>query len=85
MGRRTQSRKEPPLTEADRLIRKYASADTGEYRVPLIGVPKRATDETCDGCAETFYILDVCLIGTYFLCDGCRRRSAAFRKRAKGL
>lgn len=39
----------------------HATVKIGEYEVPLIGVPKSATQETCTGCSQSFHLTEIAL------------------------
>ena len=53
---------------------KHAEIQVGEYKIPLLGVPADAVEYTCDGCRNTFHILQLQLntSGNKFLCENCR-------------
>lgn len=50
---------------------RHATIELGGYLVPLIGVPRDATSEACDGCLRRFPLLKVTFDGGEFLCPGC--------------
>lgn len=50
----------------------HATVKTRGYEVPLIGVPKDATQETCDDCGKSFHIQKIELCGAAFLCAFCK-------------
>lgn len=54
----------------------HASIQLGEYNIPLIGIPKSATEYECDCCHKIFSdIKDVQInIGGFeFYCKTCRQ------------
>jgi len=53
---------------------KHATVQRDGYTVPLIGVPKKAVQDECDGCGKEF---DIKLIKIYTVAD--KNRPDAFR------
>lgn len=52
----------------------HATVKVDGYIIPLIGVPKEATEGACEGCQKpTFHITDLELVGTRMLCPECRQ------------
>jgi hypothetical protein len=49
----------------------HATAKLGEFTVPLIGIPKSATEDACDGCGALTHIRELFTDGTGFLCLKC--------------
>lgn len=47
--------------KADDIAGKYAMVPTGEYTVPLIGVPPSATQEVCAHCHEKRHMSEITL------------------------
>lgn len=39
--------------------KKHATVRIGEYTVPLIGIPKEATDDECAKCGRFFHLCDL--------------------------
>ena len=59
----------------------HATTRTGEYTIPLIGIPVSATDMQCEGCHKTFYITEVRLheVTNKFLCSECFNPTRHYR------
>ena len=58
---------------AHRFSMKHATIKTGEYEIPLIGVPLTATEMECECCHDILHITGVHLNreGNQFLCEKC--------------
>lgn len=56
------------------MLKDHAYARTTSGNLPLIGVPKEASEMSCDLCGDVMYWLDVKLnaAGNQFLCLQCR-------------
>ena len=52
---------------------KHAEVEIGEYKIPLIGIPPKATEYECDLCHNIFSIRELKLSesGSQFLCKKC--------------
>jgi hypothetical protein len=51
----------------------HAEVKIGDYKIPLIGIPKGAVLEFCDLCHDEFYIGDIEYNGKQFLCRKCKK------------
>lgn len=62
---------------------KHAQVRIGEYEIPLIGIPPKATEYTCDLCGDIFRVEALCLndTGNQFLCEKCRTEWPKVSKR----
>jgi hypothetical protein len=50
---------------------KHATVMIGGAPIPLIGVPREATMETCDICQRGCHLQQVHFNGNLFICDRC--------------
>jgi len=58
---------------------KHATVEIAGMTIPLIGIPPVATADKCDSCQKPFHIQDLCLCGTRFLCEKCKRKQQTER------
>lgn len=50
---------------------KHATVKIGNYTVPLIGIPKSATDETCELCGDVMHMSESTFQDGKMLCKTC--------------
>jgi hypothetical protein len=54
---------------------RHATVRVGDYEIPLIGVPRSATDGMCEGCYKTFHITELGLTeDNRTLCAQCAKK-----------
>ena len=54
---------------------KHAEVRIGDYKIPLIGIPKEATLDICDLCGDTFSIRELEIVGKQLLCKKCKGKN----------
>ena len=64
----------------------YATVRLGEYEVPLIGIPRTATEEKCSKCGLTFHLADVSMDENMNpVCKSCQYTGTAPRDAASSI
>jgi hypothetical protein len=59
---------------------KHAMVPTGEFMVPLIGIPETAVEERCDRCGNHLHLSKIVISEDgRFICVGCLVRLAIAR------
>jgi len=56
-------------------VSEHATVKVGDYTIPLIGVPKDASQQRCEGCKENFHLSEITLdTNGNPMCPGCLKK-----------